>query len=221
MKRVILESPYSPANGFTVEQNIAYAKLCMRDCLQREEAPLASHLLWTQPGLLDDTKPEERVLGMQAGFEWTPLAQLIAVYTDLGISSGMRLGIERANLFKIPIEYRTLPNYDSHTGSISDRQTKKLQAKDGFYLNQIWRQRNGNVGKIFAVNEPNPDYTFYTLYIYRDHAGNAQAFNITVGPDGLYLPQLGGTRTHDYDLVELLDEKDFPIPRIEALDAVI
>ncbi|MFH1358598.1 MAG: hypothetical protein ABIH37_01790, partial [archaeon] len=58
-KLVILESPF---NG-DVKKNIKYAKLCMKDCFKRGEYPFASHLLYTQDEILDDTNPEERKLG--------------------------------------------------------------------------------------------------------------------------------------------------------------
>jgi hypothetical protein len=70
MRRVVLESPFAG----DVEANLKYARECMADCLRRGEAPIASHLLYTQPGILDDTKPEERKLGMEAGFTWNVLA---------------------------------------------------------------------------------------------------------------------------------------------------
>jgi hypothetical protein len=52
MKKVIIESPFAG----DVKKNIEYARKCMRDSLLRGEAPLASHLLYTQDGILDDTK---------------------------------------------------------------------------------------------------------------------------------------------------------------------
>jgi len=45
MTRVIIESPYAG----DIEVNLKYAKLCILDSLKRGEAPLASHLLYTQP----------------------------------------------------------------------------------------------------------------------------------------------------------------------------
>ena len=66
MKRVILESPYAG----DVERNVAYARACLRDSLLRGEAPIASHLLYTQPGVLDDQIPEERQMGIDAGLAW-------------------------------------------------------------------------------------------------------------------------------------------------------
>jgi len=66
MRRVILESPYAG----DVATNVAYARRALRDCLLRGEAPFASHLLYTQPGVLDDTLPDERACGIEAGLIW-------------------------------------------------------------------------------------------------------------------------------------------------------
>ncbi len=104
MKRVVIESPFAGE----VELNIAYAKRCVQDCLKRGEAPYASHLFYTQEGLLDDLKPEERDLGITAGFAWGDAAQLAAVYIDRGISGGMRRGIEAAKKRNSDIEIRSL-----------------------------------------------------------------------------------------------------------------
>lgn len=101
---VILESPYAG----DVEANLAYARECMRDCLLRGEAPYASHLLYTQPGILDDTIKDERLLGMKAGMAWGAKASKTVVYIDMGISSGMFYGIEMAKKAGRPVEYRSL-----------------------------------------------------------------------------------------------------------------
>jgi len=85
MKLVILESPYAG----DVEANVAYARTCMADSLKCGEAPIASHLLYTQPGILDDTIPEERALGIAAGLEWRRVADYAVFYADRGWSSGM------------------------------------------------------------------------------------------------------------------------------------
>ncbi len=101
---VIIESPYAAANGKTVADHEAYARRCMADSLARGEAPLASHLLYTQPGILDDADPEQRDLGMEAGFAWGEIADMIAIYADLGISKGMEEGVERAlKRFGVPL----------------------------------------------------------------------------------------------------------------------
>lgn len=104
MKRVVIESPYAG----DVERNTAYARACMLDSLHRGEAPYASHLLFTQPGILDDTNPVERRLGIEAGLAWGEAADLVAVYVDLGVSAGMRLGMERHRERGVPVEERRL-----------------------------------------------------------------------------------------------------------------
>ncbi len=104
MIRVIIESPYAG----NIDDNIDYARRCVRDSVLRGEAPIASHLLFTQPGILDDDNPEERILGLVSGWAWIDVANLMAVYTDLGISSGMKGGIEIAERYHLKIEYRTL-----------------------------------------------------------------------------------------------------------------
>jgi hypothetical protein len=102
MRRVILESPYAG----DVEANIEYARACLKDCLARSEAPIASHLIYTQ--VLDDTVPEERKLGISAGLAWCEVADAMVVYTDREISRGMANGIMAAKDAGLPIEYRKL-----------------------------------------------------------------------------------------------------------------
>lgn len=104
MRRVILESPFAG----DVQKNILYARLCVRDSLSRGEAPIASHLLYTQHGILDDNIPEERQWGIDAGLIWRTVAEASVVYTDLGMSRGMEYGIKAAEDAGNPVEYRTL-----------------------------------------------------------------------------------------------------------------
>lgn len=105
MRLVILESPYAG----NVEENTAYARACVRDSLNRGEFPLASHLLYTQPGILDDNNPIERNLGIHAGLAWLIFADALVVYTDRGISPGMEKGIAKAKVYHVTVEYRSLP----------------------------------------------------------------------------------------------------------------
>ncbi len=90
-KLVVIESPYAG----NVEQNIGYLERAFRDSFSRGEFPYASHGLY--PYFLDDSDPQERKLGMEAGFAWGAAAGLVAVYEDYGISQGMRDGIQRAH----------------------------------------------------------------------------------------------------------------------------
>lgn len=80
---VIIESPYAG----DVATNLAYARACLRDSLERGEAPIASHLLHTQ--VLDDTIPADRECGIDAGTAWIRVCDLMACYIDKGYSQGM------------------------------------------------------------------------------------------------------------------------------------
>lgn len=104
MHLVILESPFAG----NVEANIAYARACLRDSLARGEAPIASHLLYTQEGVLDDDVPHERQQGIDAGLAWRHRADRSVVYIDRGISGGMEYGIKAAKNAGVPVEYRSI-----------------------------------------------------------------------------------------------------------------
>lgn len=102
--RVLIESPYAGDLAW----NLRYLRACLRDCFRRGEAPFASHALYAQTGALDDSLPEERRLGMEAGFLWGKAAEKTVVYADLGISAGMQAGIARAIKEDRPVEFRRL-----------------------------------------------------------------------------------------------------------------
>lgn len=104
MTPVILETPYAG----DVERNVRFARACMRDCLLRGEAPFASHLLYTQAGVLNDDVPSERQHGIEAGFAWRERSSYTVVYTNLGISRGMEYGIAHAKETGAHIAYRIL-----------------------------------------------------------------------------------------------------------------
>lgn len=104
MRRVIVESPYAG----NIAENVDYARACVRDSLSRDEAPIASHLLYTQPGVLRDEEPTERQRGIDAGLAWVSVADATVVYTDRGISGGMKFGIANAEAAGCPVEYRRL-----------------------------------------------------------------------------------------------------------------
>jgi len=104
MKRVVLESPYQG----DIERNVDYARACVRDSVMRGESPLASHLLFTQPHILQDSAPDERALGIAAGHAWIPIADALVVYQDFGISDRMTAAIAHAKFCNVPIEYRCI-----------------------------------------------------------------------------------------------------------------
>lgn len=108
LNKVVLESRFAAPNTKGLLINKKFTLACMRDCFLRGEAPYASHVIYAQSHILDDFVPSERAFGMHAGFIWGDCASKTVVYTDLGISTGMQLGIEHAEKMGRPVEYRTL-----------------------------------------------------------------------------------------------------------------
>lgn len=104
MKLVVIESPYAG----DVDGNVRYAKLAVLDCLARGESPYASHLFFTQDGLLDDTRADHRRLGIEAGFAWGQAAESVVFYVDRGWSKGMIEGYRVAYFRGAHIEIRSL-----------------------------------------------------------------------------------------------------------------
>jgi hypothetical protein len=125
MRLVVLESPYAG----DIKKNVAYARACVRDSLSRGEAPIASHLLYPQPGILRDEIPKERQWGIDAGLAWKSVASASVVYTDLGISVGMQYGIAAAEAAGIPVEYRKLPDLNSTLRNWLDSRVNRVPEK--------------------------------------------------------------------------------------------
>lgn len=101
---VIIESPYAG----DIEANTEYARAAMRDSLERGEYPLASHLLYPQPGILDEFNPTEREWGIRAGLAWRAVAEKAVFYVDRGWSGGMLAAKEVYEREGRPFETRNL-----------------------------------------------------------------------------------------------------------------
>jgi len=119
-RRVIVESPYRTPDPSAFLRHLAYARAALRDCLARGEAPFASHLLYTQPQVMhaapswfDDGDNSLRQIGIDAGLAWGSVAEVCAVYGDLGVTVGMMQGVAAAEVAGIPIEWRSLPQWGS------------------------------------------------------------------------------------------------------------
>lgn len=104
MLLVVVESPYAG----DIDRNTRYARRAVRDSLERGEAPIASHLLYTQPGILKDNVLRERQWGIEAGLEWAEMATKHAFYVDYGISNGMNAALERCRRRGQEYEFRRI-----------------------------------------------------------------------------------------------------------------
>lgn len=109
MKCVIIETPYGSPNPDLVQRNIRLARACMKDSLDRSEAPYLSHLLYTQ--VYDDNDPKLRMAGIEAGLEIGKRMDATIVYKNLGISEGMHCGTRAAEEAGRPVIYRELEHW--------------------------------------------------------------------------------------------------------------
>jgi hypothetical protein len=134
---VVVESPYAPPKGASVDdaalilaRNLAYVRAAMHDSFLRGEVPFASHALYTQAGVLDDTIPGQRKQGIEGGFAVAAALACAATaqsylfefsrafYINRGWSSGMILGRENAEIALQKAEIREL---DKNWGRDYDR----------------------------------------------------------------------------------------------------
>ena len=123
MIRVILESPYAG----NVKRNVQYARECVKHSLSLGEAPIASHLLYTQDGILNDEIEEERKLGIDAGLAWKNVAEKHVFYIDFGMSKGMEYGLKYATENDIPVEMRTIREKKEKVKRNTSESKKKIR----------------------------------------------------------------------------------------------
>lgn len=111
MKLTILESPYAAATQEILDIHIWYARSAMKQLLLEGYAPFASHLLYTQPGILDDNIQQERNQGILAGMLWSQHCSQVHMFIDLGISPGMASARRQHNDLGRVVINRRLTHY--------------------------------------------------------------------------------------------------------------
>ena len=117
MRLVVIESPYAGDTPEAIQANVDYGRRCLADSLSRGEAPFASHLLYTQPGVLDDANPGQRSIGIAAGLQWSAASNFTAVYYDRGLSKGMKEGLRNAIRLGLQVELRSLEGRQTLTAA--------------------------------------------------------------------------------------------------------
>lgn len=163
-KRVIVETPYKAATQADLNRNLNFARACAHDCLVNyHEAPFLSHLLYTQPGILDDGIPEERQNGIDAGLAWGEVAEATIVYTDRGFSTGMFYGVKNAQVNNRPVICRNLKSGIPIPliGAGSKHSTKRItiDESDPDFLEKA-------VTKLFLEEIPHGSRVFYVGAMY-------------------------------------------------------
>ena len=114
-----IESPFKGHDWSETQKNLMYARACSKDCINRGERPYATHLYFTQRGILDDRIHEERMKGITFGKDIEESIFLAskfdkgiyvcsAFYTDRGMSKGMELGLEKAKTLGRDTVFRQL-----------------------------------------------------------------------------------------------------------------
>jgi hypothetical protein len=112
---VLVESPYRPKTkrvddphqwACELSTHIEFAQAACYDSFMRGEAPFASHLFYTQ--FLCDETPKERTGGIECGFAMGDHWECRVFYVNLGWSTGMKMGFERAQALGQRVVYREL-----------------------------------------------------------------------------------------------------------------
>jgi hypothetical protein len=113
---VTIESPYKGdnPNWADVEFNLAFLRACMRWVFDSDYIPWAGHGLYTQEGVLDDKKKEERKKGINGHISVAhKLCEdgdgVIVVMTNLGVSEGMLQGAQKNRAAGCKVFYKELP----------------------------------------------------------------------------------------------------------------
>lgn len=146
MKFGIVETPFAPRDKTLskdnplyqreVQQNQDYARRACHILLTEfNTAPFASHLLYTQEHILDDTIESERNLGISAGLELAKCADASFVFYDLGISSGMLWGIKSAIENDRELHFISFQDYGLIDKLPADRPYSSLKETQEFLLN--------------------------------------------------------------------------------------
>lgn len=107
MKLVIIESPFAADTDEGFVANEHYAQNCAKyGLLKFNESGWGSHMIW--PQFLDDTRSDERELGIQAGLAWSRMADYHVFYTDRGWSKGMIAALRYCIEHQRPFRFRSL-----------------------------------------------------------------------------------------------------------------
>lgn len=118
MKTICLESPLAASGSITMEEHQQYAAVCMYILLDQGYAPYVSHLLYTH--VLDDTKPAEREIGLQAGLAFGDQCEERWFFTDYGFSPGMRLAYDRAQAAGQPVRIVSVSQFGKPPAQLSE-----------------------------------------------------------------------------------------------------
>lgn len=105
-KAVLLVTPFMAEDPAQAARMTRYALRATRDSMNRNEAPLPSHLFYSE--VLNVRNPIERDIGLQSQLTWIKGCDIVAVYIDFSITPAMQVVINNAIIRNKKIEYRTI-----------------------------------------------------------------------------------------------------------------
>jgi len=115
MALVAIESPLKANQGYSREQFRRYWQLCIEDAIKyHEDEVYCSHWL---ADVLDDENPLERAIGLKIGLRFSAFCDYAAVYTDFGISEGMKDAMIFYDKIGKRVERRSLLDRDKAEGT--------------------------------------------------------------------------------------------------------
>lgn len=102
----LLVTPFMAEDPSNASKMNRYAVRATKDSLNKNEAPLASHLFFSE--VLNVKNPIERDIGLQSQLMWMRGAKVVVVYMDFGVTPAMQTVINAATQLSKRIEYRTI-----------------------------------------------------------------------------------------------------------------
>lgn len=97
-------SRYRGKDKTEIDRHIQYAKDLTREALLHGHCAVTPHLYMTD--CLNDSDPDERMLGLEAALELLEKCDAVIVGKKYGISEGMAAEIAEAKVLNIPVLYR-------------------------------------------------------------------------------------------------------------------
>ncbi|MHB8964094.1 MAG: DUF7768 domain-containing protein [Saccharofermentanales bacterium] len=105
MKKVYICSPLRGDAAGNIQKAKEYSRYAIKEC---GVIPITPHIYFT--AFLDDTSPQERELGIQAGLELLRDCDEVWVFGDR-LSEGMKQEIEFAHMNGIPVDHIDLEEF--------------------------------------------------------------------------------------------------------------
>lgn len=106
-KTVVIISPFMAEDPSKKDRFYNYAKRCAKDSMNRNEAPLVSHVFYYDM-LGSSSVALERDMGFNSQLAWIRKCDLVVVYSDFGITQGMKAAIDYAKFKNKKVELRTI-----------------------------------------------------------------------------------------------------------------